>query len=99
MAAAAISVLVAVAGFVTFPPIRASAGQAGALDDGKELLAQASITVEQAIASAQSASTGAIGEVDLEHWRGKLVFNIDVGNADVKVDAATGAVLSTDSGD
>jgi len=66
---------------------------AGTLDDGKELLPQATITLERAVAAAQGAESGAIGEVDLERYRGRLVFNVDVGDKDVKVDAATGEIL------
>jgi len=73
--------------------------QSGVLDDGKDLLPEAQVTVDQAIAAAQSAASGPVGEVDLEHHQGKLVFNVDVGDKDVKVDAQTGAILSTDSKD
>ena len=66
----------------------------GKLDDGKELLPLAKVSLEQAIAIAQGASSGNLGEVDLEYFKGALVFNIDIGSNDVKVDAATGAVLS-----
>ena len=62
----------------------------GTIDDGKELPPQASITLERAVEAAQAAASGAIGEVDLEDYRGRLVFNVDVGDKDVKVDAATG---------
>jgi uncharacterized membrane protein YkoI len=72
---------------------------AGQIDDGKGLLPQAGITLDQAIAAAQSAASGPVGEVDLEHYQGKLAFNVDVGDKDVKVDAQTGAVLSADSTD
>jgi uncharacterized membrane protein YkoI len=71
-----------------------SAAQPGTLDDGKELLPQASITVEQAISAAQAAASGPVGEIDLEHYKGILVFNVDVGDSDVKVDAANGSVLA-----
>ncbi len=67
----------------------------GALDDGKELLPRATITLEQAIAAAQASTPGALGEVDLEYFKGRLVFNVDVGNHDVKVDAATGDLLGS----
>ncbi len=70
-----------------------SAAQPGTLDDGKELLPQASISLEQAISAAQGAVSGELGEVDLEHDQGKLVFNVEIGGSDVKVDAATGTVL------
>ncbi len=46
-----------------------------------------------AIEAAQTAADGEIGEVDLEDYNGTLVFNVDVGDVDVKVDAATGEVL------
>ena len=67
----------------------------GTLDDGKDLLPQAKISIEQAIAAAQSSASGDIGEIDLEHYQGHLVFNVDVGDHDVKVDATTGQVLGS----
>ena len=71
----------------------------GTLDDGKELLPQARITIDAAIAAAQSAATGPVGEVDLEHANGRLVFNVDIGDKDVKVDASDGSIVSADSED
>lgn len=71
----------------------------GTLDDGKDLLPQASITLDQAIAAAQSAASGPVGEVDLEHAQGRLVFNVDVGDKDVKVDAIDGSIVAVDSDD
>jgi uncharacterized membrane protein YkoI len=72
----------------------------GTLDDGKDLLPQAGITLEQAVAAAQGpASAGPVGEIDLERWQGKLVFNVDIGDKDIKVDASDGAVLGVESGD
>ena len=71
----------------------------GTLDDGKELLPHAGITIEAAIAAAQSAATGPVGEVDLEHANGRLVFNVDIGDKDVKVDASDGSIVSADSND
>ncbi len=72
---------------------------AGTLDDGADLLSQAGISIDAAIQAAQGAASGAVGEVDLERASGVLVFNVDVGNQDVAVDAATGAVLSTSADD
>lgn len=77
----------------------ASAGQPGTLDDGKDLLPQARISLAQAIEAAQTAASGDVDEVDLEYYDGKLVFNVDVGNSDVKVDATTGAVVAADADD
>lgn len=76
-----------------------TAAAPGTLDDGTELLSQATITVEAAIASAQGAATGEVGEVDLEEVDGMLVFNVDIGDKDVKVDAASGRVLAVDEDD
>ena len=64
----------------------------GSLDDGKELRSQASITLRQAIAAAQKAESGSLGQVDLEHYEGRLVYTVDVGSHEVKVDAANGRI-------
>jgi uncharacterized membrane protein YkoI len=69
------------------------------LDDGRDLLPQAKITEQQAIKAAQSAASGSLNEVDLEHYAGRLVFNVDVGASDVKVDASTGSVIASPSDD
>jgi len=58
------------------------------------LLPQATISEQQAISAAQGAATGDLNEVDLEQFSGRLVFNVDVGSSDVKVDATSGKVLS-----
>jgi uncharacterized membrane protein YkoI len=71
----------------------------GTLDDGKDLLPQAGITIDQAVAAAQTAASGSVGEIDLEDYQGKLAFNVDVGDKDVKVDAADGSILAADSDD
>jgi len=73
--------------------------QGGVLDDGKDLLPQAQITVDQAIAAAQSAASGPVGEVDLEQTHGRLVFNVDIGDKDIKVDASDGSIVAVDSDD
>ena len=88
----------AVIGYQALPD-GASAGQPGTLDDGKDLLPKAGINLSQAFAAAQTAATGAVDEVDLEYWNSTLVYNVDVGSNDVKVDAATGAVLDASADD
>ena len=70
-----------------------SGGVPGQIDDGAELLSRASITLDQAISAAQAAFDGELGEIDLEMYQGTLVFNVDIGRLDVKVDAADGSVL------
>jgi uncharacterized membrane protein YkoI len=72
---------------------------AGTLDDGSALLPLADITLDAAVRVAQSAASGAVGEADLEYVGDRLVFNVDIGNQDVKVDANSGAVLSVDLDD
>jgi uncharacterized membrane protein YkoI len=64
----------------------------GSLDDGKELRPQASITLQQAIAAARNAASGSLGQVDLEHYEGRLVYTVDVGDHEVKVDAANSRI-------
>jgi uncharacterized membrane protein YkoI len=88
-AAAGIAALATAGGVAT----AAGSAPASRLDDGKALLPQATLTEQEAIAKAEGAAHGDLDEVDLEHYNGKLVFNVDVGADDVKVDAATGEVL------
>ena len=76
-----------------------SGGVSAQIDDGAELLDQASISLEDAIAAAQASASGALGEVDLETYAGRLVFNVDVGDRDVKVDASDGSVLGYERDD
>ena len=66
----------------------------GSLDDGKDLQPQASISLDRAIASAQKAAAGDLGQVDLEHYRGRLVYMVDVGSQEVRVDAANARVVA-----
>jgi uncharacterized membrane protein YkoI len=100
-----------ITGFVvTAAVVAGGAGVAGAaggsspsgpsrLDDGKDLLSQSQITEAQAIAAAKGAASGDLNEVDLEHRDGRLVWNVDVGRHDVKVDAASGRVVAVDGDD
>jgi uncharacterized membrane protein YkoI len=73
--------------------------ESGTLDDGAAFLPEASISVEDAIAAAQGAAEGAVGEVDLENYRGELVFIVDIGWNDVVVDATSGEVLGVEVDD
>lgn len=76
-----------------------SAVAAGTLDDGQSLLPLAGISLDVAVQAAQGAASGAVGEVDLEYVGDRLVFNVDIGNQDVKVDASSGVVHSIDMDD
>ena len=90
---------VAAAAGVAFAAGSGNQASTSRLDDGKDLLPQAKISEADAIAAAQGAASGALNEVDLEHYQGHLVFNVDVGTRDVKVDAADVRVLATPSDD
>jgi uncharacterized membrane protein YkoI len=65
----------------------------GALDDGKELLPQTQISLASAVAAAQGAAAGSLGQVDLERFQGGIVFSVDVGAQEVRVDAANGKIV------
>ena len=66
----------------------------GSLDDGKDLLPQTKIPLAQAVETARHAASGSLGQVDLEHYGARIVFVADVGNQEVRVDAATGDVVA-----
>lgn len=66
----------------------------GSLDDGKELRSQTRISLQQAIASARRAAAGSPGQVDLEHYRGRIVYMVDVGDQEVRVDAGDGSIAA-----
>lgn len=67
----------------------------------EELVRQATITREQARATALQKVPGAIQEEEIEKENGTLVWSFDIKDSsgkifDVKIDATTGAVLSSD---
>jgi uncharacterized membrane protein YkoI len=66
----------------------------GTLDDGKDLLPQTSVSLSSAVAAAQQAADGALGQVDLEHFHGGVVYMVDVGDQEVRVDATSGKVVA-----
>jgi len=66
----------------------------GSLDDGKDLLPQTTISLAQANAAAQRAVAGSLGQVDLERYQGQVVYMVDVGDHEVRVDAANGKIVA-----
>jgi len=66
----------------------------GSLDDGKDLLPLTKISLAQANAAAQNAVDGSLGQVDLERYQGRVVYMVDVGDREVRVDAANGQVVA-----
>jgi uncharacterized membrane protein YkoI len=70
--------------------------QPGELTEGNDLLSQATLTVDEAITTAQEAQSGDLGTIELEERDGTLVFEVTVGAHEVFVDAADGSVVSVD---
>jgi uncharacterized membrane protein YkoI len=66
----------------------------GSLDDGKELLPQTRISLAKAVAAAEKAQSGQLGQVDLEHYGGRIVYMVDVGSKEVRVDATDGSIAA-----
>jgi uncharacterized membrane protein YkoI len=66
----------------------------GSLDDGRSLLPQATIPLSQAVSTARSAASGSLGQVDLERDGSRIVYTVDVGDQEVRVDAADGSVVA-----
>jgi hypothetical protein len=64
----------------------------GSLDDGKQYLPQRRISLGQAVAAAQRAANGALGQVDLESRASGVVYVVDVGGNELSVDATDGGV-------
>jgi uncharacterized membrane protein YkoI len=67
--------------------------QPGQLDDGRDLQSQATISTADAVSGAQTAASGALGQVDLVQSGGRLVYVVDVGSNEVSVDATDGSVV------
>jgi uncharacterized membrane protein YkoI len=38
---------------------------------------------------------GQVGQVDLEHYQGRIVYIVDVGDQEVSVDATDGSIAAT----
>jgi uncharacterized membrane protein YkoI len=66
----------------------------GTRDDGKDLLPQTRISLADAISAAEQAASGSLGQVDLEHLRGRIVYMVDIGDQEVRVDAVNGNVIA-----
>jgi len=67
--------------------------QPGSLDDGKDLLPETSVSLADADTTAQRVAEGDLGQVDLEHFGDRIVYSVDVGSQEVRVDANSGIVV------
>ena len=71
----------------------ATPGDPRQLSEGADLLDQAGITVDEAIAAAQQVVSGDVQEVELERENGTLIFEVQINGREVVIDAATGAYV------
>ena len=74
--------------------IAATPGDPRQLSEGADLLDQAGITVDEAIAAAQQVVSGDVQEAELERENGTLIFEVQINGQEVVIDAATGAYVS-----
>ncbi len=89
--------LIAVAAIGAAASVAAAPGDPNQVTEGGELIDQATISVEQAIAAARTVASGSVREVEVE--RGTLIYEVELGAIEVIVDAKTGAVLGTEIDD
>ena len=66
-------------------------------EEAAALASLATITADQASATARAQVPGDIQKVELDNENGSLVYSVEIGGKDVKVDAGTGAVLHIES--
>ena len=64
------------------------------VEEGQQLLDGQSISVEEAIAAAQNEATGAVDDVEIERRGDRVVYDIEIGETDVVVDAGDGSIVS-----
>jgi uncharacterized membrane protein YkoI len=67
-------------------------------DEAGALASLANITPDDASAAAQAEVPGQVQKVELDNENGSLVYSVEIGGKDVKVDAGTGAVLLVETG-
>ena len=77
----------------------AATGDPRQLSEGADLLDQAGITVDEAIAAAQQVVSGDLQEVELERENGILIFEVEISGQEVVIDAATGESLGVETED
>jgi uncharacterized membrane protein YkoI len=66
-------------------------------DEAAALAPLAKITADEASAAAQAEVPGEVQKVELDNENGSLVYSVEIGGKDVKVDAGTAAVLHIES--
>ena len=98
--AALVSLFIFAGAYATYATVWADSGNGGGgLSEGADLLDQATISVQDAIAAAQGVADGDVKEVELEMENGTLIFEVEIGGKEVIVDASDGSVLGTEQED
>lgn len=69
------------------------------IDDGQVYEREASISIEEAISIALNHADGKVDDVDLKHRGGTLVYDIEIGDTDIVIDANDGTVIHIDHDD
>ena len=68
-------------------------------DESKALAGLAQITVDQAKRVAEAKIGGTASDVELDNENGSLVYEVTIGNQEVKVDAGNGSILKVEQDD
>jgi uncharacterized membrane protein YkoI len=68
-------------------------------DESKALAGLAKITADQAKQAAEAQVGGTTSSVELDNENGSLVYEVKIGNQEVKVDAGNGSVLKIEQDD
>lgn len=97
--AAFFTVMIIAAGAVAISAGGVDALGSNQLEDGQELEAEADLSVDEAIEIARGEADGNIDDVELERNGDRLVYEIEVGESDVYVDANDGTVLYVEHDD
>lgn len=73
--------------------------QVKANDDDESTLAQPKITLEKAVEIAQGQAQGDFHEIELDTKDGVLVWEVEIGNSDVSVNADDGSIVKVETDD
>ena len=68
-------------------------------DESKALAGQAKITADQAKQAAEAQVSGTASSVELDNENGSLVYEVKIGNQELKVDAGNGSILKIEQDD
>jgi len=69
------------------------------VEDGQELVGENAISLDEALEAAQGVATGPVDDIEIERHGDRVVYDIEIGNTDVLVDAQDGSIVSTRTDD